>query len=388
MPEPGEYIANTENTAPIPKIPRDKIIFREVLGEGMTGKAFKVKIQGLAPGFVVLKQPNPGIMAKAEINNELKVLEYLNKRGIEGVVKLLAKSVNFDKDPYLIKEYVPDFNFKEGDNLPFVPVSGHIDQNDPNSDVIKTRARWCWGMLNDVLEPVHKAGVVIADVKPDDLSLAEYKTSSGDKKEVVKCIDFGNSFLESDITQMRPVDKASDCFIFFKQILRHGLGINEIPRIYPRADMEDWLNNIKSKNPHPALLEVCTKYAESILNRTNYPYKDGQELKEVLEPYFNDLAAIKEDSGRKDEPAKDPLQLVYEITQGKFRSNNLLKIEQFIIECHKNSLSPEQAKWLFDAYRSYKRSILDKPRQFGSQNHQQKLLKAFADLRLRITVLV
>lgn len=288
----AEFGIQTQET---PTLNRSQFKLGAKLGEGVTGVVHVAFLRDTHQR-VVVKFAHQSINARAELRNDLTVTRYLEKKLVGGVARIIGVSPNMGNDPYLVKEFVDGTYYETTDGLGHISPSGEK----PTSSVVAGRAEWCWRLLSDVLAPVHKVGVVIGDAKPADFIL----TNGEGGGVVVKCIEFGNAFtkdFEKGII-VSPNSEQIDCIRLFKIIIYDGFKLPSPPDKSVWWDStgkhtaDEWLEHIKAKNPHRALLKVCQDYMNMVkdpLGNVPTSFTNGENLAVALKPLFESLDVIK-----------------------------------------------------------------------------------------------
>ena len=307
---PEESFAEVASNQDIPLIPLDRVHVSNQMGSGMTADVYAVNVDGISIP-AILKTPKLNTEAQTEVRIEAEVLAHLNRKGVKGIPKTLGFSPDMQAKPYIIKEFVSGLGkeFRHEGNI-FIPSqkgllspNGDIEAGAPSPaerKLRKWRAEWLYGLLNDVLTPVHEAGVVISDFKPDDYILGE---------DGVKAIDFGNAYQigkeKSQITSEGGTNMPTDCEAFFDAILNYGFFLptikDTLKHVSGRDDLrpaalDGWLTELHSRDAHPALIQVAQTYADyykqpglKIDDNRNLPFKKGSELAKALQPLFETM---------------------------------------------------------------------------------------------------
>jgi hypothetical protein len=276
----------------IPVIESSRVKTEGVLGDGVSAVAHLAQLDSNSEKVVYKVAKN--LQGQADIRDSMRVFLHLENAGIKGIARVIGRGVAPGHTEFYIQELIdPKGSFtpamiKDSSKRAFIDrtnlkpaAAGEVQR--------QLRAEWAWGVLNDVLAPVHAAGVSINDAKATDLIL-DHRVKGG---SVVKLIDAGNAGIIGDetMTFKNGDRRENDCEIIFGMLMEHGFHMLPLTSRNDIAWREHYEKAVAA-TLDPDLKKICDNFLNAWKAREPSPYKNGTELREAFRPVFEKLGVI------------------------------------------------------------------------------------------------
>lgn len=277
------------------------------LGSGEVKTVFEAKINGQS-GSYVYKLAKSGTLNKLQLQREADIITHLQSQYPEA--EWLAKVVGTIEQGghmAIIQEAVVG-----GERVDQFEAS-FVDPNlkNPINNLIAGK-RLTWGLSYlDVIDKVHKAGIVIGDVggKPEDVLLCSVKLPDGTVKPTVMLFDFANGRMVDVKGNGSQLEDASDAFLMvMKQVFNsdpNGPAIKIAQRLswsfsspaykLSSSTVETWFDFVQSKitDSKSTLLVLCSQVRDRL--KSGAPaFRDGTDLASQLKPILEAAAQNEE----------------------------------------------------------------------------------------------